>query len=205
MFSCDSYAPLNQIHVDPACRTLRPRWCKSCEAPPCSCTWICIDPCAPGVSWSFHVLQECSAVRSQGPPYTLHALRPTAVPRPLPAHCAAVQSQQPCEMGFATQLVVLQLRASFTSDDAFLELFEQLTSLECLDISGGPWWGGGSARRSEGAPGPCCRWRLSGALKLHSRTPFPLQQAATSQTMASAASPGWPAASRPSSWGVGME
>lgn len=61
---------------------------------------------------------------------------------------AAVQAQQAFDIGFATQLTALQLRSSFTHDDAFLELFAALTNLRWLDISGGgPWvlaWGIGS-------------------------------------------------------------
>ncbi|PRW05869.1 leucine-rich repeat-containing G- coupled receptor 4-like [Chlorella sorokiniana] len=47
----------------------------------------------------------------------------------------AVQAQQAFDIGFATQLTSLELRASFTHDDDFLGLFATLTSLRRLDIS----------------------------------------------------------------------
>lgn len=59
-----------------------------------------------------------------------HTVRP---PHPPPA---VAHMQQPFDIGFATQLTSLQLRGSFTTDDAFLDLFAALTNLRSLDISG---------------------------------------------------------------------
>lgn len=49
----------------------------------------------------------------------------------------AAQAQQAFDIGhFARQLTSLMLKCSFTSDDAFCQLFAQLTNLRRLDISG---------------------------------------------------------------------
>lgn len=61
---------------------------------------------------------------------SLHPLHPAPL-------YAAAHAQQAFDIGFATQLTSLQLRGSFTPDDAFLQLFAALTNLRCLDISGG--------------------------------------------------------------------
>lgn len=66
----------------------------------------------------------------------LHLL--DARPRPAaPPHAcaAAVQAQQPCDLGVASRLTSLELRCTYTTDDAFLQLFDSLARLQSLDIS----------------------------------------------------------------------
>ena len=71
---------------------------------------------------------------------------------------AAAQAQQAFDLGCAAQLSSLDLRASFTCDDAFLQLFDALPHLRRLDISCA--WPGGGPAAWHVAPRDACTRRL---------------------------------------------
>lgn len=89
------------------------------------------------------------------------ALSLSRLPIPL---AAAIQAQQPCDLRIASRLTSLSLRTNFTTDDAFLELFESLTGLRSLDISCEPRLGrrgsamlrSSSGRRASDSDMPFC-------------------------------------------------